>query len=76
MKYSDRFFIFLFSLFFCFERAVAEDTITLQDLVIPVSVSMWERESPQGRFPDEMRYMLRQNNKYTVNKWYYGIKRF
>lgn len=76
MKYSGRFFIIMFSLFFCLERAVAEDTISLQDLVIPVSASMWERESPQGRFPDEMRYMLRQNNKYTVNKWYYGIKRF
>lgn len=75
MKYSDRFFIFLFSLFFCFERTVAEEK-TLQDLVIPISSSMWERKSPQGRFPEEMRYMLRQNNKYTVNKWYYGIKRF
>lgn len=75
MKYSDRFFIFLFSMFFCFERTVAEEK-TLQDLVIPISSSMWERKPPQGRFPEEMRYMLRQNNKYTVNKWYYGIKRF
>lgn len=52
----------------------AEDQGVLRNQVVPIAPEMWNRPVPEGVFADEMRYMLRLNNKYTLNKWYYEIK--
>lgn len=61
---------------FCPKQAVAEDTPSLRGFVRPISPEVWNKPSPKGLFSDDMRYMLRLNNKYSINKWYYEIKRF
>ena len=57
-------------------KAVAENSQPLRKLVVPVSLDKWKCPAPEGTFADEMRYMLRLNNRYTLNKWYKEIKRF
>lgn len=69
-------FLLLLSIFFTGEKLNAQNSTSLREEVVPVSPKKWERPSPEGSFADDMRYMLRMNNKYTLNKWYYEIKRF
>lgn len=75
-----KFIIFCFISFFLFvpyaENMHTDDTVFYRQTVFPVPAGIWERKAPEGKFCDDMRYLLRQNNKYTVNKWYYEIKRF
>lgn len=58
------------------EMIRANGTTSFRESVLPVSPGIWERRQPGSEFAGEMRYMLRQNNKYTLNKWFYEIKRF
>lgn len=63
-------------LLLCLEKVSAEDGSFLRKQVHPISVEIWNRPSPKGKVSDDMKYMLRQNNKYTLNKWSREIKRF
>lgn len=63
-------------LLLCLEKVSAEDGSFLRKQVHPISAEIWNRPSPKGKVSDDMKYMLRQNNKYTLNKWSREIKRF
>lgn len=68
--------LLVFCLFFSVEKINAQETISIREQVVPISPEKWERSSPKNSFADDMRYMLRMNNKYTLNKWYHEIKQF
>lgn len=64
------------SILFCQGQVMAKEAGPLREFVHPVQPEVWNRSSPEGAFSDEIKYMLRLNNKYSLNKWYYEIKRF
>ncbi len=76
MKHIGFYLTLICGVFFYQGKTAAENGLSLQEQVVPVSLEIWNRPSPQGTFPEEMRYMLRLNNRYTLNKWYKEIKRF
>ena len=76
MKYICCCFVLVYCLLLCPATVTAGDTTSLRELVVPISPDKWKRPAPKGTFSDEMRYMLRLNNRYTLNKWYKEIKHF
>ena len=76
MKHIVFYLILVCGLFFYQGKVAAENNLSLREQVVPVPSEKWNRPSPQGTFSDDVRYMLRMNNKYTLNKWYYEIKHF
>lgn len=76
MKYICCCFVLVYCLLLSPATVTAGDTTSLRELVVPVSPDKWERQAPKGAFADEIRYLLRLNNRYTLNKWYKEVKRF
>ena len=76
MKHIVFYLVLVCGLFFFQGKVAAENSLSLREQVVPVPSEKWNRPFPQGTFSDDVRYMLRMNNKYTLNKWYYEIKRF
>lgn len=56
--------------------AKAKDTNTLSALVVPIPSNTWNTAPLQGKFADDIRFMIQQNNKYTLNKWYCDAKQY
>lgn len=74
MNIFNRYWIIFYCLMYFVSKSFAQNTTLLSGQVVPIASEMWNRPSPQGDFADEMRYMLRLNNKYTLNKWYHEVK--
>lgn len=56
--------------------ANAKSANTLSALVVPIAENTWNAPPLQGQFADEVRFMIQQNNKYTLNKWYCDAKQY
>lgn len=67
MKRIVFYLVIVCGLFLYQEKVAAENSLSLREQVIPVPSEKWNRPSPQGTFSDDVRYMLRMNNKYTLN---------
>ena len=76
MRHIVFYLVLVCGLFFYQGKAVAENSQPLRKLVVPVSLDKWKCPALEGTFADEMRYMLRLNNRYTLNKCYKEINRF
>lgn len=74
MKSINCLLILFCCLIFPLEWIAAKDEGGLRNQVVSISPAVWNRPSPEGSFVEEMRYMLRLNNKYTLNKWYRDVK--
>lgn len=57
-------------------NAIAKETNTQSSFVVPIPSNTWSAPPLQGQFADEIRFMILQNNKYTLNKWYNETKHY
>lgn len=74
MNIFNRYWVIICCLLCVVNEAAAQDAAPLRKQVVPIKAEVWNRPSLQGTFANEMRYMLRLNNKYTLNKWYHEVK--
>lgn len=72
MKTRTQIFILLCLIFTSFSLSAQ----TLGERVVEINPKMFKTKLPKGELADETLYMLRLNNKYTLNKWYNELKQF
>ncbi|MFI3322139.1 MAG: hypothetical protein R3Y50_06400 [Rikenellaceae bacterium] len=63
-------FLFFWTCFFSLSAQ------TLGEKVVEINPELFKTKLPKSKLAQETLYMLRLNNKYTLNKWYNELKQF